>query len=420
MKFIEALRLRSKLFLLFILITLGLVILGMMGTINTKAMKSRIDNLYFGTLVPVTELNSILYAYNAQMLPALYKIKNDLMTSDELQETLLVSLKNIERTWKSYKQHYKTKDELAYISYADEELKRTNDYFYKIVAASKEGLKMEKLSVAVLDAKAKRINSVIKKLLDYEMNVARFERKIFLQHYDAMTRNIGIILTLIIFAVLFVTYSVFKSIQKEHSKLEAATKKLRLLNKKLENASYTDSLTGLHNRRYFNFIYERELKRAKREKKYVTFMMIDIDFFKQYNDTYGHIAGDHTLQIVARVIKSCFKRPSDFVFRLGGEEFGVLLLDTDELNSARLAKELCKKVKEQGIEHKASKVADVVTISVGVVSCIADEVLDGDELIKRADDMLYQAKEGGRDRYMITSEVIPKSEEPKATHSSAA
>ena len=268
--------------------------------------------------------------------------------------------------------------------------------------------------------KTEHINNVIKKLLDYEMSVARFERRTFLQNYHAMMRNMGLILAIIIFAVLFVTYSVFKSIQKEHTKLEAATKKLRMLNKKLENASYTDSLTGLHNRRYFNFIYERELRRAKREKKYVTFMMIDIDFFKQYNDTYGHIAGDHTLQIVAKVIKSCFKRPSDFVFRLGGEEFGVLLLDTDELNSARLAKELCKKVKEQGIEHKASKVADVVTISVGVVSCIADDMLDGDDLIRRADDMLYRAKEGGRDRYMITSEVIEKSEEPKAAHTSAA
>jgi len=420
MKFIEALRLRSKLFLLFILITLGLVILGMMGTINTRAMKSRIDNLYFGTLTPVTELNDILYAYNAKIVPTIYKVKNNLIAPSELQEILYSSLKEIEQRWKSYKNHYKSRDELAYVDYASKELEKTNIYFYKVLAASKEGLNLQKLSITILDMKTKHINSVIKKLLDYEMNVARFERRVFLQNYDAMMRNMGLILGIIIFAVLFVTYSVFKSIQKEHTKLEAATKKLRLLNKKLENASYTDSLTGLHNRRYFNFIYERELKRAKREKKYVTFMMIDIDFFKQYNDTYGHIAGDHTLQIVAKVIKSCFKRPSDFVFRLGGEEFGVLLLDTDELNSARLAKELCKKVKEQGIEHKASKVADVVTISVGVVSCIADEMLDGDDLIRRADDMLYKAKEGGRDRYMITSEVIEKDEESKTLHTSAA
>ena len=134
--------------------------------------------------------------------------------------------------------------------------------------------------------------------------------------------------------------------------------------------------------------------------------MIDIDFFKQYNDTYGHIAGDTTLKEVAKVLKECFKRPSDYVFRLGGEEFGVLLSDTDELNSARLAKELCKKVKQKGIEHSASKVADVVSVSVGVACCIADDSLDDEILIKRADDMLYEAKKGGRDRYMIATDIF--------------
>jgi diguanylate cyclase (GGDEF)-like protein len=153
-------------------------------------------------------------------------------------------------------------------------------------------------------------------------------------------------------------------------------------------------------------VYERELKIAKRSHDYITFMMLDIDFFKQYNDTYGHIMGDFALQKVANVLKKCFKRPGDFVFRLGGEEFGVLILDTDELNSARLAKDLCKMVKEEKIEHKASKVANIVTVSVGVMSCIADETLDSEELIKTADEMLYKAKETGRDRYMITSEVI--------------
>ena len=421
MRFIEALRLRSKLFLLFVLIALGLVILGMMGTINTKAMKSRIDTLYFGTLIPVTELNAILYSYNAKLMPSVYKAKNDLISPSELQETLHSALKEIEHTWQSYKSHYKSRDELAYVGYVNEEIKKTDRYFYKVLLASKQGMDLQKLSLDVLDKKEEHINSVIKKLLDYEMNVARYERHIFLQNYHAMMRNLGVVLGIIIFAVLFVTYSVFKSIQKEQTKLEGATKKLRQLNKKLENASYTDSLTGLHNRRYFNFIYEKELGRAKREKSYISFMMIDIDFFKQYNDTYGHIAGDHTLQIVSKVIKSCFKRPGDFVFRLGGEEFGVLVVGTDEIGSARLAKEVCKKVKEQNIEHNSSTVADVVTVSVGVVSCIADEMLDGDELIKRADDMLYKAKEGGRDRYMITSDITQHSgERDLEEHSSAA
>lgn len=130
-------------------------------------------------------------------------------------------------------------------------------------------------------------------------------------------------LVIVILAVLFISLYVFKSIQKDHTRLEIATKKLKIANKKLENVSYTDSLTTLHNRRYFNLVYERELKRAQRTHSYITFMMLDIDYFKQYNDTYGHLEGDYALKSVAKVLKDTLKRPSDYVFRLGGEEFGV-------------------------------------------------------------------------------------------------
>ncbi len=406
MKYIEALKLKSKLLLLFVVITIGLLILGLMGMINTKEMKHRIDNLYFGTLMPVTELNEILYNYNASIAPAVYNIKYALISREVFEIDLKDSLTNIEKLWKSYTSHYKTSQELPYVNYVSQEIEKTNLYFYKVLGAAKQGIDLSKISVKLLESKVSHTNSVLKRLLNYEMDVARFNRQEFRKSYENTMQTIIGILVSIILSVLFVTYYVFKSIQKENAKLEIMAKKLKQANKKLENASYTDSLTGLHNRRYFNFIYERELKRARRDKKYITFMMIDIDFFKQYNDTYGHIAGDHALKIVAQVIKNCFRRPSDFVFRLGGEEFGVLLLDTDEINSARLAKELCKKVKEQAIEHKASLVAGAVTVSVGVVCCIADETLEDETLIRRADEMLYKAKESGRDRYMITSEVM--------------
>ncbi|MDB2562941.1 GGDEF domain-containing protein, partial [Sulfurimonas sp.] len=181
--------------------------------------------------------------------------------------------------------------------------------------------------------------------------------------------------------------------------------KLKRLNKKLENVSYTDSLTSMHNRRYFNLVYERELKRAKRTHSHITFMMLDIDYFKQYNDTYGHIEGDNALKIVANVLTKTLRRPSDFVFRLGGEEFGVLLTQTDESNSAKLAREIVDAIKEEKLEHSGSAVNEFLTISIGVVCCIADDALNEDLLISRADEMLYEAKETGRDRYIITSNV---------------
>jgi diguanylate cyclase (GGDEF)-like protein len=134
-------------------------------------------------------------------------------------------------------------------------------------------------------------------------------------------------------------------------------------------------------------------------------MMLDIDFFKQYNDTYGHLEGDFALKSVAKVLKDTLKRPSDYVFRLGGEEFGVLFSETDESNSAKLAREICDMVKAREIKHENSKVGEFLTISIGVVCCIADEALDDEVLISRADEMLYKAKESGRDRYIITSNV---------------
>ncbi|MEJ2372989.1 MAG: GGDEF domain-containing protein [Sulfurimonas sp.] len=262
-----------------------------------------------------------------------------------------------------------------------------------------------KISLDKVEDKIYKLHGIIKKLINYEIEVAQFERKKFLNKYEDMALNIGLVLIFVIVAVFVISTYVFKSIQQDHTKLHAIAKKLKSANKKLENASYTDSLTNLYNRRYFNHIYERELKRAKRDKTYITFMMLDIDYFKQYNDTYGHVEGDFALKTVAKVLKDTLKRPSDYVFRLGGEEFGILLSQTNESDSANLARKLLSAVKLRELKHEKSKVSDYVTVSVGVVCCIADDALADEVLISRADEMLYEAKEGGRDRYQITTNV---------------
>jgi len=108
---------------------------------------------------------------------------------------------------------------------------------------------------------------------------------------------------------------------------------------------------------------------------------------------------------VAKVLKDTLQRPSDFVFRLGGEEFGVLLTQTDESNSAKLARDIGDAIRAREIKHSASKVNEFLTISIGVVCCVADDALNEDILLTRADEMLYEAKDTGRDRYIITSNV---------------
>ena len=403
MQFIEALKLRSKLFFLFLLITVGLFALGFIGTNYVNAMKKNMDSLYFGSLIPVTELNEIVKTYSYDLAATVYKVRRDEISPSEAAFKIETSLNYINKKWQSYKSHFKTEEELYYLEYADLEIDRANNYFSKVLKAVKASKNLRHISITTLEKKVESIHNVLEKLINYEVNMANYERKKFLYTYDSILFKIGTSLGLIILGLLIILFYVFESIQKDQTRLEIAAKKLKLVNKKLENASYTDSLTNLHNRRYFNFIFDREVKRAKRNKTYITFMMLDIDYFKQYNDTYGHVEGDFALKSVAKVLKDTLKRPGDYVFRLGGEEFGVLLSDTDETNSANLAREICDAVRAREIKHEASKVNQFLTISIGVVCCIADDALEEDVLITRADEMLYEAKESGRDRYVITS-----------------
>lgn len=405
MKFIEALKLKSKLFSLFVLITIGLVLVGVIGTMHVNAMKKNIDTVYFGSLIPITELNEIFHTYSGTLSKTIYKSSRAEISPSETVSNIENALFNINRKWKSYKSHYKKDEELQYVQYASLEIKAANSYFSRILKAALAGKDLSQISIKNFERVVTHIDGVIQKLINYEVNSASYERKKFLNRYYATVKQLLLALMIIIIAILAIAYKVFASIQQDQTRLELATKKLKRINKKLENVSYTDTLTSLHNRRYFNLVYERELKQAKRDKSFITFMMLDIDFFKQYNDTYGHVEGDNALKAVSKVLKETLKRPNDYVFRLGGEEFGVLLTKTNESNSARLARDIGDSIREKKIEHKNSKVNEFLTISIGVVCCIADESLQDEILISRSDEMLYEAKNTGRDRYVITSNV---------------
>lgn len=405
MQFIETLKLQSKLFFLFVLITLGLITVSVLGSIHINAMKKNLDRLYFGSLVPVIELGEIIQTYNNNLSNALHKSVRSELSPDETIYGIAESVEQIDKLYASYMSHYKLESEMEYVEYVGSEIDATNRYFMELHHRLQEGQDLKKLNLSLLEKKITNINLVVQKLITYEVNVARYERQKFLKSYNATIKQLGIFLFLILVGLLAVLFYVFRSIHKEHLKLQVTTTKLKKANKKLENLSYTDVLTGLHNRRYFNYIYERELKRARRAKSYITFMMLDVDYFKQYNDIYGHLDGDAALKAVAKVLKERLKRPSDYLFRLGGEEFGVLLSDTDPHNSTKIAQSLCDALRQEQIGHVGSKVSDVLTISVGGVCCIADEVLDDEVFLSSADEMLYKAKESGRDRAVITTEA---------------
>jgi len=174
------------------------------------------------------------------------------------------------------------------------------------------------------------------------------------------------------------------------------TKELEEANKKLEELSLTDPLTGVANRRHFEKVLDLEWRRCMRSKQPLSLVMIDIDYFKLYNDTYGHVKGDICLKKVAEVLKENLKRAGDFVARYGGEEFVVILPNTDIRGACFLAETFRTKVEEMKIPHEKSKVSKYLTISLGVASIVPDENSSYEELLKSADEALYRAKQKSR------------------------
>lgn len=403
---VEKIGVKKKLVFLFILIALGLSLVAFVGTLHIREMKKNIDSLYFGSFVPTLELNTILQSYDHEINHSVHRAKNAQISLSQMRAEINTALIKIDKNWASYEAHYKKEDEIEYTDYVSSEIKNTNEYIKLLLAMVMDGdADIKKVNLTNFDTKIEHITQAVNKLVSYEVETAKYERKSFLQTYNQTITKISIILLVITISVLIVSYYVFKSIQKDQTILSVIAAKLKVANKRLENASYIDPLTNLYNRRYFNIVYEKELKRAKRTKSYITFMMLDIDYFKQYNDTYGHLEGDNALKSVASALKETLKRPSDYVFRLGGEEFAVLMIDTPEIQSASMAQNICNVIKLKEIHHSTSKVSKIVTISIGVACCIADDALEDEVMISKADEMLYKAKENGRDRYEITTNI---------------
>ncbi|ODN67120.1 GGDEF domain-containing protein [Methylophaga muralis] len=168
------------------------------------------------------------------------------------------------------------------------------------------------------------------------------------------------------------------------------------LQKELEELSFKDGLTGVANRRMFDNVIETEWLKARQNKQPLSLIVIDIDFFKEYNDCYGHLQGDDCLKQVATTLNNVAARSRDFFGRFGGEEFVMLLPETDN-NAAWSIAERCRQAlfKKQ-IPHDRSKVSQLLTISLGVSTMIPSINDEHNELIDRADKQLYQAKQKGR------------------------
>ena len=185
------------------------------------------------------------------------------------------------------------------------------------------------------------------------------------------------------------------------------TRKLDEANQELRRLSSVDGLTGIANRRQFDDIIAKEWRRSIRLGLPLSLLLLDVDFFKQFNDNYGHQVGDECLKAVARTLAGMLRRPADLAARFGGEEFVVLLPQTDLAGAVNVAETVRQGIEALGITHRHSAAARVITVSIGVCSQRPGKGSAGPEgLIEAADRALYEAKRAGRNRSMCAPDIV--------------
>lgn len=189
--------------------------------------------------------------------------------------------------------------------------------------------------------------------------------------------------------------------------LKISNQHLEMANEKIITLSHTDELTQVANRRYLDITLNKEWGRAVRSNLPISYVMIDIDFFKAYNDTFGHQQGDECLQQIAAAIKNLVKRPGDFVARYGGEEFAVILPDTQMQGAYELMVELQKHIQDLHIPAADKSVSGFMTISIGIASMVPNTADELHDFVMAADAALYTAKNKGRNR-IDTDNIAPK------------
>lgn len=179
---------------------------------------------------------------------------------------------------------------------------------------------------------------------------------------------------------------------------------LRIVNqyKLLDQLAYLDGLTEIPNRRRFEEVFQNECLRALRNRSFLSIGMLDVDFFKQYNDHYGHAMGDRALQAIAKILQMSVKRPADLVARYGGEEFVVVTPDTNSISAKHVAERIRIAVSDIHLPHQYSPISDHITISIGVVTVRINSLVRPEVILETADKNLYNAKQSGRNKVIAT------------------
>jgi diguanylate cyclase (GGDEF)-like protein len=196
-----------------------------------------------------------------------------------------------------------------------------------------------------------------------------------------------------------------EEMDRKNRELTETRRQLEQRNRDLERLSALDTLTQIANRRRFDAVLRQEWRRAVRDESPVSLLFCDIDYFKRFNDTYGHQAGDDCLVRVAQAMEETLNRPADLVARYGGEEFIALLVDTDAEGARMLAERMRSRIQELEVENRDSAVGPFLTVSLGVATVVPNPTLRPEDLVDLADRALYAAKAGGRNRVASASDL---------------
>jgi len=354
-----------KLIVLLIVIFTTLISASLIFNSQIDKLKVQIDNIYFGNFIPMLKLQNVVNNYR-DLIFCIKKREFDCSIKDH--ENAII------KNWNYYNSGFKTDTERMVVN-------SINDEIYS-------SLKVKRL---------KNLYSAISKvdfLINYETDGAEKQRKKFLYKYTQMKDYLLYnMIAIIVFSFAIILYIFFQIFKKDNQ--------LTILNKQYKIDSITDGMTKLYNRTYFDTLFDNLPFISNANKWQCAFIMFDIDFFKQYNDTYGHDMGDKTLIAVADVLKKYFNKEYEYVFRLGGEEFGVLLFDTNSEILEHCLQDINKKIVDLQIEHKNSEALDVVTISIGAIIYLPNSYVSANKLYKIADENLYKSKHSGRNKYTL-------------------
>lgn len=227
----------------------------------------------------------------------------------------------------------------------------------------------------------------------YDVNLALLDNYLKERLYKNKKLSLFIILTGLA-SIMFIAFINRLFYQKNREFIE-----------KIEILTITDPMTSLYNRRHFDRMFDKYVKTQQRTKQVLAFIILDIDFFKEYNDTYGHDAGDKAIKLVAEILKTSLKRANDMAFRLGGEEFGILFTEPSKERALYFAQNIRKRVEDEKIEHKKNSASKYLTISMGLYVIEPGYTNSTKEIYRFADKALYKAKEKGRNNIVCYDEA---------------